>query len=238
MTHFVSWLISKIKHREYTVDRSISSSVLLSIIWNRGLMVLRGIYHKLLFKKSTGILFVGKKVKIRAHNCIIIDSGATIKDGCFINGLCKNGVQIGKNFSLGRNSIIECTGVIRDLGESLMIGDNVGIAANAFIAVRGNVSIGNDTIFGPSVKLFSENHNFSDLETPIYLQGATKKGIRIGEDCWIGAGATILDGVKIGNKAIVAAGAVVTKDVPDYAIVGGIPAKIIKMRKLDIGAKI
>lgn len=230
MIKFVSWIISKIKHREYKVDESITPGVLMMILIDRACMVLRGFFHKVLFKQSHGIIFIGKRVKIRAHRNIKCQSGMTIEDGCYINGLCKNGVSIGKNFSLGRNSTIECTGVIRELGDELIIGEDVGISPNSFISVRGKVKIGSKTIFGPGVKLFAENHNFTDLEVPIYLQGATKKGIEIGEDCWIGANAVILDGVHIGKKVIVAAGAVVNKDVPDYAIVGGIPAKILKMR--------
>ena len=136
----------------------------------------------------------------------------------------------GKISFIGKKVCIECTGVIRELGESLVIGDNVGISANAFISVRGKVKIGDSTIFGPGVSLFSENHIFEDKSTPVYLQGATRKGIEIGKDCWIGANATILDGVKIGNGCIVAAGAVVNHDVPSYTIVGGVPAKTIKNR--------
>ena len=77
-----------------------------------------------------------------------------------------------------------------------------------------------------------------DRDKPIRLQGATRKGIEIGNDCWIGSKVTILDGVKIGNHAIVAAGAVVNKNVPDYAIVGGVPAKILKMRNSEEKEKI
>ena len=230
MVKFVSWLISKIKHREYKVDEKVTSGDLLIIIIDRIFMVLRGKYHKMLFKKAFGIVFIGKRVKIRAHRHFECGNGMTIEDGCFINALCKNGVHIGNNFSLGRNSMIECTGVIRELGDELIIGDDVGIAANAFISMRGKIVIGSNTIFGPGVKLFAENHNFSNMEIPIFLQGATKKGIYIGEDCWIGANSVILDGVHIGSKVIVAAGSVVNKDIPDYAIVGGIPANVLKMR--------
>lgn len=230
MIRFVSYLISKIKHNEYKVDKEIKSSDLLIILINRFFMLFRGIWHKILFKKTSGLLFVGKRVKIRSHSHMECGSGITIEDGCFINALCKNGVKIGNNFSLGRNSMIECTGVIRELGDQLIIGDNVGIAANAFISVRGKVRIGDNTIFGPSVKLFSENHIFTDLNIPIYLQGATREGISIGEDCWIGSNVTILDGVHIGNKVVIAAGAVVNKDIPDYAVAGGIPARILKIR--------
>lgn len=231
MVKLVSFLISKIKHRDYRVDENITSKDLLSILFGRLFMLIRGMFCKIGFKKSGRIVFIGKNVKIKSKGHITSGSGLTIEDGCHINALCRGGVEIGDNFSLGRNSIIECTGVIRELGESLKIGNDVGIAANAFISVRGNVSIGSSTIFGPGVKLFSENHIFSDINTPIYLQGAERKGISIGEDCWLGANVVVLDGVHIGNHCVVAAGAVVNKDLPDYSIAGGVPAKIISARK-------
>lgn len=231
MVKLVSFLISKIKHREYRVDENITSKDLLSILFGRLSMLIRGMFCKIGFKKSGRIVFIGKNVKIKSKGHITSGSGLTIEDGCHINALCRGGVEIGDNFSLGKNSIIECTGVIRELGESLKIGNDVGIAANAFISVRGNVSIGSSTIFGPGVKLFSENHIFSDINTPIYLQGAERKGISIGEDCWLGANVVVLDGVHIGNHCVVAAGAVVNKDLPDYSIAGGVPAKIISARK-------
>lgn len=227
----LSKLISKIKKEPYKVDEALTLSTIIMLIWDKGFMVLRGLWHKLLFKESKGIVFIGKRVKIRNHKKIKLKGSATIEDGCHINALSKGGITIGGNFSIGRNSIIECTGVIRELGEELVIGENVGIAANAFIAMRGKLEIGDNTIFGPGVSIHCENHNFSDLETPIRLQGATRKGVKIGKDCWIGSKAVILDGVTIGDHVIVAAGAVVTKDVPDYAIVGGVPAKVIKTRK-------
>jgi acetyltransferase-like isoleucine patch superfamily enzyme len=86
-------------------------------------------------------------------------------------------------------------------------------------------------IFGPGVSVFSENHKFDDLEEYIINQGATRQGVSIRNGVWIGAGAIILDGVTIGENAIIAAGSVVNKDIPPYAIAGGVPAKVIKMRK-------
>lgn len=177
------------------------------------------------------MMFIGKRVSIKSKGHIKCGSGVTINDDCSINALCRGGVEIGNNFSLGKGSVIECTGVIRELGESLKIGNDVGISPSAFISVRGNVSIGDSTIFGPGVKIFSENHIFESTETPIYLQGASRKGISIGEDCWIGANAVILDGVTIGKGCVIAAGAVVNCDIPDYSVAGGVPAKIIKSRK-------
>jgi len=105
------------------------------------------------------------------------------------------------------------------------------MAQNCFIQVRGKVIIGNNIIFGPDVKIFSENHNFSDTNTSINLQGETRKGVTIEDGVWIGTGATILDAVTIGKNSIVAAGSVVNTDINPNTIVGGIPAKIISVRK-------
>lgn len=223
-------VISKIKKEDYKIDSNITFSVIFGLILKKIIMFIRGLMCKIFLKQAKGMLFVGKHCEIRCKKRIEFMGSATIEDYTKIDALSKGGVKIGNNFSIGRNSIIECTGVLRELGEKLEIGENVGIAANAFIAVRGNVKIGSNTIFGPGVSIHAENHNFSDLESPIRLQGATRKGVTIGEDCWIGSKAIILDGVNIGNHVIVAAGAVVNKDVPDYAIVGGVPAKVIKMR--------
>ena len=74
------------------------------------------------------------------------------------------------------------------------------------------------------------NHVFSSLDKPIAKQGLTKQGISIGSDVWIGGGARILDGVRIGDGSVVAAGSVVTKDVPQRAVVGGVPAKLLNFR--------
>lgn len=231
MVKLVSFIISKIKHREYKVDENITSADLCGILSERFAMLIRGAFRKIGFKKAGKIMFIGKRVSLKSKGHIKCGSGITISDDCSINALCRGGVEIGNNFSLGRGSIIECTGVIRELGESLKIGNDVGISPGAFISVRGKVSIGDSTIFGPGVKIFSENHIFESTETPIYLQGASRKGISIGEDCWIGANAVILDGVTIGKGCVIAAGAVVNCDIPDYSIAGGVPAKIIKSRK-------
>lgn len=96
--------------------------------------------------------------------------------------------------------------------------------------MRGEVTVGNNVIFGPGVSLFSENHNFDDVTKFINEQGVSRKGITIEDGVWLASGARVLAGVTIGKNSVVAAGAVVTKDVPPYSIVGGIPAKIIKNR--------
>lgn len=230
MIDFISNIISKLKGEKYEVDSGISAADLAVILLDRGMQVLRGFFKRIGIKKCKGILFCGKKVKIKCKNKLFLDKNVIFGDYVFINALSRTGVRIGRNVSIGQNSIIECTGVIRELGEGIEIGENVGISPNAFFAVRGSISIGENTIFGPGVSIHSENHCFEDRYRPIRMQGATREGIKIGKDCWIGAKALILDGVNIGNGCIVAAGAVVNRDIPDYAIVGGVPAKLIKYR--------
>ncbi len=112
----------------------------------------------------------------------------------------------------------------------LSLGTNVTIQPMSYIEASGGVTIGSDTSIAHGVTIMSESHVTSDRETPFKCQGMIYKPVTIGEDVWIGAKATILAGVSIGNKAVIGANSVVTKNVPDYAIVVGSPAKIIKYR--------
>ena len=156
----------------------------------------------------------------------------TIGDNVEINALSRQGITMGNNVSIHRNTIIECTGVIRELGEGLVIGNNVGIAQNCFIQVRGKVTLGNNIMFGPNVSIFSENHGYERTDLTMLEQPTTRKGVTIEDDVWLGTRCVILDGVTIGKGSIVAAGAIVNTSVPPYSIVAGVPAKIIKSRIL------
>lgn len=113
---------------------------------------------------------------------------------------------------------------------SVELGDYSGIGIRA--QINGKVIIGNDVMMGPDVCIYVRNHEHSRIDIPMDRQGFTaEKPVVIEDDVWIGARVIILPGVHIGTGAILAAGAVVTKNVPDYAVVGGNPARILKMRK-------
>ena len=115
-------------------------------------------------------------------------------------------------------------------GRRVSVGNNCNLAER--LKVIGDLTLGNDVMLGPEVVFISYNHAVDDLEVPMRAQGATEsKPIHVGDDVWIGMRAMIMPGVTIGSHAIVAGGSVVTKDVPEWAIVGGNPAKLIKYRK-------
>ena len=96
--------------------------------------------------------------------------------------------------------------------------------------IQSNVHIGSNVIMGPDIKIYSRNHKFDRWDIPIKDQGKNYFETYVGDDVWIGANVIITAGCNIGNHAILAAGSVITKDVPDHAIMGGVPAKLIKYR--------
>jgi acetyltransferase-like isoleucine patch superfamily enzyme len=230
MKNLINFIAEKLGRASYKVDPSIPFPMLLVVMFERALQLLRGCVYKPLFKKQLGFLFLGKKCDLKCKNLITLGRSVIIGNSVTINALSKDGVFIGNNVTIKDNTIIECTGVMTNIGEGLSIGDNVGISQNCFIQVRGTVQIEDNVIIGPGVSIFSENHVYRNRDSFISCQGVDRKGVAIDKGAWIGANATILDGVTIGEGSIVAAGSVVTKNVEPYAIVGGSPAKIIKYR--------
>src|SRR5690606_19098793 len=117
--------------------------------------------------------------------------------------------------------------------QNIMMGSNVRITMDCCIWAEKNSKIifGNDILIGPGVKMFCGNHGSVLNGIPMTLQERREADIRIDDDVWIGANSVITSGVIIGSGVIVAAGSVVTKNIPQNAIVGGVPAKIINYRK-------
>lgn len=114
--------------------------------------------------------------------------------------------------------------------ENFSIGESSLIGARSHIFCDTDVSVGENCLFGPELIIYTADHNFKDKSRLVNDQGSVKRPVSIGNDVYIGARVIILPGVKIGNGAVVAAGAVVTKDVPEYTVVGGVPAKQIGTR--------
>jgi acetyltransferase-like isoleucine patch superfamily enzyme len=152
----------------------------------------------------------------------------------------KKGVKIdprafiarGGNVHLGENSIVRAGTILLPSGGYISIGQRVSLNHYIVINGGGGVTIGDDVMIAAFVSIFSNNHNFKKIETLISAQGLSSKGgVKIENDVWIGTHAVILDGVEIGKGAVIAAGAVVTKNVKPYCVMAGVPAKQIGLRK-------
>jgi len=131
-----------------------------------------------------------------------------------------------RRFSIGRQSVVESFSCINNAVGDVVIGDHTRIGLHNTII--GPVSIGSHVNLAQGITVTALNHNFSEPNKRIDEQGVSTQEIVINDDVWIGANAVILPGVTIGSHCVVAAGAVVTKDIPDGCIVAGVPAKIIK----------
>lgn len=209
---------------EWTLLEMLSFSV---ILFRR---LIRGFFWKLVIGESK-VVFAERDVRLIYPRAIQAGCMLSLEEGCEIVGLSKRGVRFGDRCTVGRFATIRPTNVLLDeAGEGLIVGNNSNIGAYSYIGCSGYIEIGNNVMMGPRVNLMAENHNFKGVDVPMKNQGVTRSFIKIEDDVWLGVNSTVVAGVTIGKGSIIAAGAVVTKDVPPYAIVGGVPAEVIRMR--------
>lgn len=214
----------------YRLDSSYTTKQMLSVLYHRGWQYLRG-FRIRFWIKSQGAVFVGSRVRIEHGYLVRAGRSLILEDGVFINALSTGGVRCGDRVTIARDAMLVCTGVVAEKGIGISIGNNSAVGAQSFLGGQGGIQIGDDVIMGPQVKIFSENHVFDSASVPIRTQGQRRKGVSIGNDCWIGAGVTILDGVSIGDGCVVAAASVVTESLDAYSVAMGAPARVVKTRR-------
>lgn len=184
-------------------------------------------YPRLLRRAGHGVLF-GRNVCIRHPARISLGDGVVIDDNCVLDGKGESGegIIVGDRVLIGRNTILSCK------GGSIEIGDNTNISANCMLMSESRLYIGrNVLIAGMTYIVAGGNHGFSRTDVPIIRQACDSKGgVRIEDNCWLGANVTLLDGVTIGRDSVIGAGAVVTKSIPAFAIAVGVPARVIRYR--------
>ncbi len=192
---------------------------------------LHGALNRRRFRRSAGLLLMGRQVTIHNPRYISLGPQVIIEDFAEVQGISRQGIQIGDRVTIGRFAMIRPSGYYTgDIGEGLRIGNSSAIGAYCYIGCSGMVTIGDHVMLGPRVGIFAENHNYQDITRPIKDQGVTRAAVTIEDDCWIASNTTILAGVTIGRGSIVAAGSVVTHDVPPYSIVAGAPARLMRRR--------
>ncbi len=224
---FINKCIKSFAHRAYILDSRIPTAYLIGLLFELIFSFLRKFkFYKLFF----GASLVGRGVVIKCQSRLFNKGTLRLGDGVYIDALSVNGIRIDGSCSIGRNVRIECTGDLRNIGLGLILGENVGIGSDCFLGCAGGVEIGSDTIFGNAVSIHSENHTVDRLDIPFRLQGVTRRGIKIGSNCWIGARTVILDGAEIADSVVIGANSVVTSGIYESGYVyGGVPAKKIRM---------
>ncbi|MEM6725345.1 MAG: acyltransferase [Bacteroidota bacterium] len=229
------------KNPSFTLDPAVTSSVILRLMWIKFWAFARG-FRILLAGKKPKMLLLGRGVQLFNTRNIQFGKWVNLEDGVYVSALGKRPIVFGNNVKIGAHSRVICATSFNHIGEHITIGDNVGLGEFAYLGGGGGLEIGSDCIIGQYLSCHPENHNYQDCNELIRHQGVTRKGIKIGSDCWIGAKVTVLDGVTVGKHCVIAAGAVVTKDMPDYSIIGGVPARVLKtiqpVEKADIIKKL
>jgi acetyltransferase-like isoleucine patch superfamily enzyme len=166
--------------------------------------------------------------------------GVTFGKGVWVHRSARLLTTNGGKITIGAGTLIDCGALLKADGGEIVVGANAYIGPMGVFYGTGRLVLGDDCGSGPQAVVVSSAHNFDDLDTRIQEQGEVLAGATIGREVWLGAHCTILAGVTIGDQAVLAAGAVVNRDVPNRAIVGGVPARPIGHRgkPLKSGAKI
>ena len=192
-------------------------------------LFLRKIFYRFLFRKVGKGVALGRNITVRHPHKISIGDRSFIDDYAVLDakGEKNQGIAIGQNVIVGRNTILSCK------GGSICLEDYANISANCSLLSETKIAVGKHTFLaGHCYLVAGGNHSFSRTDIPIMFQPSlTKGGIAIGEDCWLGASVTVLDGVTLGKGCVVGAGAVVLDSLPEYSVAVGNPAKKIKDRR-------
>lgn len=193
-----------------------------------GIYLRSKLYPSLLGEVGSNVIF-GRGITLRHPHKICIGSDVIIDDNCVLDakGHEQSSISIGDGVFIGRNSIIYCKNGSIDIQARTIVGPNCQISS------REKLVIGKGTLIAAFTYIMSGGRYDYSSAVPFAEQSSYSKGpTLIGDNCWIGAKGVVLDGISIGNNAVIGAGAVVAKDIPMNAIAMGIPAKVVDYRKV------
>ncbi|HWH35846.1 MAG TPA: acyltransferase, partial [Acidimicrobiales bacterium] len=231
--HAVRWGLGRARPGS-SIDASWPTSALLAATatWAtglvRGLATLAAVPGSRLRVCEADVTIYGRHW-CRFGRWLLLERGVTIR------ARGGDGVELGDYVVVGTYSTLEVSSGLATNQGSIRVGSRTSFGDYCYVGGAGGVVIGRDVLIGQYVSFHSQNHVFSDTGRSIREQGVTSRGIRVGDDCWIGAGARILDGVEIGAGSVIGAGAVVTKSVSPGSVVTGVPGRVVSRRLADDG---
>lgn len=222
-------ILTELKKRLHSNYFGLGSTVVW--VFSKGAFpLMRGFVLKLLHPRRISFpLFIGTGVRLHNSGYFYPGKNVYIGDYSYINCLSKGGVQLGSNVTIREFAWCQLTSSLANPGEYIRIGDDTYIGPRVVLGAAAPLEIGKNCQIGSGVNFVAENHEFSGGRR-IFDQGVTRKGIVVGDDCWIGNNVIILDGVRIGSGVVIGAGSIVTKDIPDNMIAVGNPAKLLRSR--------
>lgn len=191
-----------------------------------GILLRQTFYPMILGSVGRGVAF-GANIAIRHPGKIHIGNNVVIDDNCVLDakGQANKGIKIHNGVFIGRSTILTCH------NGNIELEDNVNIGFNCVISSLSSIVIKKNHLMAAFCYLVGGDHDSDRTDIPVLFQGRSSKGISIDENVWLGAGVAVLDGVNIGRDTIIGAGAVVNKDVQEYAIAAGLPAKFMWDRR-------
>lgn len=189
-------------------------------------IALRGLLYRLILQMD-GIAAIEHNVRLRFAGNIRLGHGAYLDENTYLHAT-PGGIRIGANTIVMHGAVLHVYNFRRMPQSQITIGCDSLIGEYTVIRGQGGVTIGDRVYTSPFTQIIAVNHVFDDPARPFVEQGITAEGIVVEDDVWLGANVVVTDGVRIGKGAVVAAGAVVTRDVPPHTVVAGVPARVIK----------
>ncbi len=190
-----------------------------------GLLLRKLLYPLLLGSVGKGVVF-GQGVVLRHPHKIRLGDGVTVDDLVVLDakGTANRGIDVGRGVFLGRGTILSCK------DGDISIGDHGNFGFHCEVFSGSSVTVGRHGLFAAQSYLVGGGHEFDRPEVAVIDQPRSSRGIVLGDNVWLGTGAKVLDGVRIGSHVVVGANAVVNEDLPDRAIAAGVPARVLRSR--------
>jgi acetyltransferase-like isoleucine patch superfamily enzyme len=192
-----------------------------------GFLLRKKAFPRLLRELGSGAI-LGRNIVIRHGRAISVGTNVTVDDNCLIDGrgAGEAGIRLGDGVIINRNCMLQAK------SGPITIGARTTIGSNSVVVSLGGIHMGEAVLIAGGVYISAGAYRIDDADKAIMDQAAYTHGpISIGDHAWIGTGAILLDGIRVGRGAVIGAGAVVTSDVPERTVVAGVPARVL--RKLD-----